>query len=56
MPPGEGEEYKTTSTLIFIFSPTLHSETIRPLPASEEGGAVLEVLVHCGSPLTGKLI
>ena len=55
MPPG-GEECKTTSALILIFSPIFYPKVIRPLPICQEGGTALEVVACCCPPLPGKVM
>ena len=40
--PGGGEEYKTTATLILLFSLIFHPKTLRPLLTSQEVGHGLE--------------
>ena len=55
MPPG-GEECKTTSALILIFSPIFYPKVIRPPPICQEGGTALEVVACCCPPLPGKVM
>ena len=47
---GGGEECKTTSALILIFSPVFQPKTVRHLPTSQEGGHSLESASLLWSP------
>lgn len=55
MPLG-GEECKTTSALILIFSPVFQPKAMSPLPVSQEGGHSPESARVLWSPFAGRVM